>query len=246
MRDQPLPRIRAAREERERGADVARRVVEGAAQRQLLVVEPVRVDAQLGARAAARRRRATVPPGRTSSSCALPGLLGAGRLDHDVGALAVADHTAEERRELAALGPPADDDSAVPPASATQAQSISPIGPAPMIATRSPALDLRTLDPAQAAREWLDHRSHLGREAARDGEEVHRRDRAPARAGTPRRRRSGARAARRARRRRPSSRRRRAGRSRRRPRRTRVRTGSAARRAAPGGRGGTPSGRCRR
>ena len=47
--DQPLPRIGAAREEGERGADVPRRVVEGPAQRQLLVVEPVRVDAQLGA-----------------------------------------------------------------------------------------------------------------------------------------------------------------------------------------------------
>ena len=46
MRDQLLPRIRAAREKGERRADVARRVVEGAAQRQFLVVEPVRVDAQ--------------------------------------------------------------------------------------------------------------------------------------------------------------------------------------------------------
>ena len=47
MRQQPLPRIRAACEERERGTHGLRRVVEGAAHGQLVVVEPFRVERDL-------------------------------------------------------------------------------------------------------------------------------------------------------------------------------------------------------
>src|SRR5207248_2447368 len=48
--DQPLPGVGAAREEGERRTNVPRGVVERAPQRQLLVVEPVRVDGELGSR----------------------------------------------------------------------------------------------------------------------------------------------------------------------------------------------------
>ena len=63
-----------------------------------------------------------------------------------------------------------------PPASATQAQSISPIGPRPITATVSPAETPACLDAVEAAGERLDHRRDLGRHAGRDGEEVRARD----------------------------------------------------------------------
>ena len=98
MRDQPLERVRAAAEERERRAHVARRVVEGAAERHLLVVDPERVDLD----AALPREAAEGEDGAAGShelERELPRLGGAGRLDHDVGALAGAGLGAEERCE---------------------------------------------------------------------------------------------------------------------------------------------------
>ena len=53
--DQPLPRIRAAREKPERRADGRRRVVERAAQRQLVVVQAVGVEGRAARRGATRR-----------------------------------------------------------------------------------------------------------------------------------------------------------------------------------------------
>ena len=92
-----------------------------------------------------------------------PRLLRAGGLDHDVGA--AARRRARRRRHPRAPGAPSRPPTITgqPPASATHAASISPIGPAPRIATVSPALDARALDATQAAGERLDHRSDLGR-----------------------------------------------------------------------------------
>ena len=75
----------------------------------------------------------------------------------------VAGLRAEELDELLPLRAAADDDR--PAARIGDARaSISPIGPAPRIATVSPACDPGALDAAQAARERLDHRRDLGRE----------------------------------------------------------------------------------
>ena len=176
MRDQPLPRIGAAREEGERGADVARRVVEGAAQRQLLVVEPVRVDAQLGAGLAAAEvdDRAA---GAHELERALPRLVGSGRLDHDVGALAVAGLAAEVRHERAPLGSAADD---LGPRRRRRRRRRSASARSGRRRGSRPGrrrCDPRPLDAAQAARERLDHRRDLGREPRRDGQKVDLRDR---------------------------------------------------------------------
>ena len=64
--DQPLPRIGAAREEGERGAHGRRRVVEGAAQGQLLVVEAVACRRRRRVSRGRPPKKSTVPPGRTS------------------------------------------------------------------------------------------------------------------------------------------------------------------------------------
>ena len=59
-----------------------------------------------------------------------------------------------------------------PPASATHAQSISPIGPSPITATVSPRRDSCRLYAVEAAGERLHHRGELGRDSRRDSEQV--------------------------------------------------------------------------
>ena len=166
--------IGAAREEGERGADVAGSVMEGAAQRQLLVVEPVRVDAELGAGLPA----AEVDDGAARADeleRPLPRLVRSGRLDHDVGTLAVAGLAAELRDERAPLGSPADDlgtAACIGDAGAQHQPDRAGAEDRDPVAGR----DARTLDAAQAARERLDHRRDLGREPRRHGQEVDRGD----------------------------------------------------------------------
>ena len=109
VRDQPLPRVRAAREERERRAHGRRRVVERAAQGQLLVVEAVRVDARPPSLAGRPPKKTTVPPGRTSASasrqaCSVP----AASITTSAGS--AAGLRAEQRRQLAPLGAAADEE----------------------------------------------------------------------------------------------------------------------------------------
>lgn len=221
MRDQPLPRPRAAGEEGQRRAHVARRVVEGAAQRQLLVVKPVRVDGEL---ASAEEEDGAARPDELQRVA--PRRLGAGGLDHDVRAPAVARLGAEELRAAA--------DCDRPRAEVGDARAQhQPDRPEPEHGDGVAGLHLRPLDAVQAAGERLDERGLLRREPVGHEEEVDARD--PLRdedllrigAVQERERllaeRLLAAAARRA-----------------------LRTGSAARRAERGGRGGTPSGRCRR
>ena len=179
MRDQPPPGIGAAREERERGPDVARRVVERAAERQLLVVEPVRVDAQFGAGLA---------PAEVEDGAAwadelerpLPGRFRPRRLDHDVRSVAVAARPGEIGHERAPLGAAADDLGSAARVGDARAQH-QPDRPGAEDRDPVTRLDPRPLDAAQAARERLDHRRHLGLEPGRDGQEIDLRDRAPAR-----------------------------------------------------------------
>ena len=175
VRDEPLPRIRAAREERQRGADVPRCVVEGAAQRQLLVVEAVRVDPQRGVRLAPAEEDDRAA-GTNQLDRALPRLLGACRFDHDVRALTLARLAAEERHERAALRPAADDLGRAAGVCDAGAQHQADRAGADDRDAVAP-LDLCALDAAQAARERLDHRRHLGCETPWDGQQVDLSDR---------------------------------------------------------------------
>ena len=103
-----------------------------------------------------------MPPGRTSSSAERPGVDGARGLDHDVGALAVpvsAPKSGASARRSGREPTP----TGQPPASATHAQSISPIGPSPITATVSPGRDTCRIDAVEAAGEGLDHRRELRR-----------------------------------------------------------------------------------
>ena len=137
VREQRRPRPRAAREERERGAHVLRRVMERTAHGQLVVVNAIRVDGDLCLRPAGRRtsprsrrcgrataRRAIPPPNRSPRS-RRPRRTRRRARRRTAGASA--------RRSAR---PPTR--TGRPPASATHAQSISPIGPAPSTATVSP------------------------------------------------------------------------------------------------------------
>ena len=117
-----------------------------------------------------------MPPGRTSSRASLPRVLGAGRLDDDVGAIAVTHLGSEQRSERAALRAPADD---LGPAAGVADAGGEHQPDRPCTDDRDPVSgsDLRALDAAQAAGERLDHRCDFGLESAGDGEEVHPRDR---------------------------------------------------------------------
>ena len=138
MRDEPLERVRAAAEERERRTHVPRRVVERAAQRHLLVVDAVRIDLDARRRAAGRRRRA---PSRraarararaaTPRPCRPPRSRCPRPRPSPVSAPKSGASACRSGREPTPTGQP--------PASATQAHSISPIGPSPITATVSPA-----------------------------------------------------------------------------------------------------------
>ena len=169
MRDQPLPRAGAAGEEGERGADGRGRVVERAAQRQLLVVEAVAVDGQLGA----ARQPAEEDDGAAGADeleRVAPRLLGAGRLDHDVGLLG-GRAGAELARELAALLAAADDER--PPAGVGDAGAEhQPDRPGAEDRDRVALLDPGAVDAVQAQASGSIERGDLGREPRRDGQEV--------------------------------------------------------------------------
>ena len=178
MGDEALPRVGAAREEDERRADVRGPVVERAAQRQLLVVQRGTCRPRPSSRARGRRRRRPSRPGGRAAArrasrrrCRSPRSRRRRPRRRPASAPKSGASARRSGRPPTATGRP--------PASATHAQSISPIGPGPEHGDRLPGLDPGALDPAQAARERLDHRRHLGREPARDGVEVHARDRAP-------------------------------------------------------------------
>ena len=108
VRDEPLPGIRAAREEGERRAHGRRRVVERAANRQLLVVQAERVDPRLCVTRQPAEHHDR--PARTHELDRVgPRLLRAGRLEHDVRPAPVARLGAERVDELAPLLAAADD-----------------------------------------------------------------------------------------------------------------------------------------
>ena len=100
---------------------------------QLLVVQAVRVDGHLSA---AEEDDGAAGPDEVDRVA--PGLRRADRLDHDVGSAAVARHRAEERRQRAPLRPPADHHRPCARVGHARAEHISPIGPAPRIATVCP------------------------------------------------------------------------------------------------------------
>ena len=104
----------------------------------------------------------TVPPGRTSSSAwcqasAVPAasITTSAPTPVPVSAPKSGASACRSGREPTPTGQP--------PASATHAQSISPIGPSPITATVSPACDAGGVDAVQAAGERLDHRRDLRR-----------------------------------------------------------------------------------
>ena len=138
VRDQPLPRIGAAREEAERRPHRRGRVVERAAQRQLVVVQAVRID---------RRPRVAGQPaeeddrsaraGRARPRRARPARCPPPRSRRPPRARRPSRRRTRAASSCRSARPPTT--TGRPPASATHAQSISPIGPAPRIATVSPA-----------------------------------------------------------------------------------------------------------
>ena len=175
MRQQLLPRLRAAREERERGPHRARRVVERAAQRQLLVVDALGVER--------RPRSAPAAPLKATDGAAAPHERAPRRASPSrvpvasiatSASRAVARHRAELGRERAPLRAcrrraPA---SRPRPAGTRRASARSARRRAPR---PSGPRDLGALDAVQAARERLDERRDLGGERARHGMEVRRR-----------------------------------------------------------------------
>ena len=174
VRHEPLERIRVAREEAECRAEVARGVMERADEPDLLVVDPVRVDrdARSAREAAEREHRAA---GADEPERGVPGLLGPGRLDHDVCPLRLAGAGPEERRQLAPLRPPTDDHRAparVGHAGAQHQPDRSGTDDRHGVAV----LHARDVDAVEAARERLGHRGDLRRKTRRDGEEVPARD----------------------------------------------------------------------
>ena len=134
VRDEPLPRVRAAREEAERRAH--RRTACGGTSRA--------ASARRSAAGTRRRRgrasrgsppkRTTVPPGpHESRPRRAHASLGARRLDHDVRARARPRSRRRTARRARAAPRGRRRSTGQPPASATHAASISPIGPAPRI-----------------------------------------------------------------------------------------------------------------
>ena len=166
MGDQTLPRVRAADEERERGAERARRVVEGAGQGQLLVVEAERVD--FDRTPAEEDDRAARPDERER---VVPGLRRADRLDHDVGAASVAGRGAEERGEAPPLGPAADRDHVRSGVAGAGAEH-EPDRPQPDHGHRLAALDARPRHAVEAACQRLGQRCDLGCQPWRHPQEV--------------------------------------------------------------------------
>ena len=165
VRDQLLPRVRAARQEPERSTHRRRRVVERPAHGQLVVVHAIGIDR--GTRLARqppehdhRPTRADEPDG------VLPRLLGAGSFDHHVRVLPVPRLGAERRDQLPPLLPAADDHR---PAARIGHAGREHQPDRARAEDRNPVAGLHTraLDAAQAARERLDHRCDLGRKRRR-------------------------------------------------------------------------------
>ena len=112
-----------------------------------------------------------MPPGRTSSSAQLPRLGRAGRLDHDVGALAGAELGPERRCQRPPLGPRADADRVAAGIGDARAEH-QPDRAEPDHRDGVAGRDARRVDAVQAAGERLDHRRELRRHPRRHGEQV--------------------------------------------------------------------------
>ena len=108
-----------------------------------------------------------MPPLRGRSDCVLPALRGSGRLDHDVGVVRLAGCGAELERQRPALAAAADDvDGAPLRVGDDTSRGACPIGPARARSTTwSPDVD--DVEHVECARERLDERRDLGREARR-------------------------------------------------------------------------------
>ena len=170
MGDQALERKRAAREEAERGSDVARRVVERAGEAHFLVVDAVRVDgdARLAREAAEREHRASRPHERERP---LPRLDRPGRLDRNVHARGIARDRAERRGERAALLTRPDRDR--PRAGVRHARAEhQPDRAEADDGDGLPVLHTGHSDAVETAGKGLGQRRDLGRHARRHGEKV--------------------------------------------------------------------------
>jgi hypothetical protein len=172
--DQSLEGEGAACQERERGADVPRRVVERADEAHLLVVDAVRVDGDACVpRETAERQHGAPRPHQRERP--LPGVDRAGRLDCDVHAVGIAADRAERGGECAALLARADPDrtsAGVGHAGAEHQPDRAEADDRDVLSV----LDPGHVDAVEAAGERLRQRRHLGGEAGRHGEEIPRGD----------------------------------------------------------------------
>ena len=165
MRDEALPRVGGARQEGERRANVPRRVVEGAAECQLLVVKAEGVDRQLSAAEEDDRAARADELERVTPRSGRPH-----RLDDDVGASSVSRLGAELPPARAA---PAGRRPRRPRAPASRGGAQHEANrPGPDDGDGLARLHLGPLDAVQAAGQRLHHRGDLGGETERDGEEV--------------------------------------------------------------------------
>ncbi len=167
-------RVRPAGEERERGADVAGSVVEGAAELHLLVVDPERVD--LDARLARQTAEGEHDPTRPHEpQRGLPGGRCTCRLDHDVGTVGLGGHGSEERRQRSALRSSADGDGTPTRVGDARAEH-QPDRAEPEDRNGVARPGACPVDPVEATRERLGHRGDLGGEPGRHAEQVLPRD----------------------------------------------------------------------
>jgi hypothetical protein len=144
-------------------------VVERAAQGQLLVVQAVRVDADLGpSRQSAEEDDGAAGPDEPERVA--PCLLGAGRLDHDVRLLRRR-AGAEERAEFAPLRPAAGEERSAARVGGAGGEH-QPDRTGADDRDRVARLDPCPRDAVQAAGERLQERRGLGRECRRHAEEV--------------------------------------------------------------------------
>jgi hypothetical protein len=174
VQDEWLLWVLTAGKKHERGTHGLRRVMERAAHRQLFVVQAVRVDRRARVtRQAAEHDDGSAGPHELDGI--RPGVLGARRLDHDVGAAPVPHLRAELLGERAPLLAAADDHGPAAGVGHARREHQSD-RPGAEDRDRIAGSDPGALDAAQAARERLDHRRHLGRDAARHVVQVDRRD----------------------------------------------------------------------
>ena len=168
MRDQQLERVGARGEERESRTNVPRGVMESAADGDLLVVDPVRVERHAGvARQPAEREHRTARAHELERP--LPGVHRSDGLDHDVGTHAVCQDGAELRRQCAPLIAAADADRRRTGVTHAGAQHQTDRAEADD-GDRVALADTRRLDSVEAAGERLDHRRDLRGEPVGDTE----------------------------------------------------------------------------